>query len=111
MEHQPVPHADRDGSEEPPRDELTELLRSGDGQRTNAFENAVIDTDWHPVIETRREWSIKFQDGSVSKVCFNGRTAESRARREAFKLALRFFPDRIRVVSRPVYVGEWEEVE
>lgn len=59
--------------------------------------------------QLRREWAIKFQDGSVSKVRFNGRTAEERAREEAERLRLKYHPDNIRVVSRPIYAGAWEE--
>lgn len=61
-----------------------------------------------------------FNDGSVSKVCFNGRTAEKRCREYASRILkeqvewIEKFgwphgPDNIRVVSRPIYAGDWEE--
>lgn len=57
--------------------------------------------------EVRREWGVMFADGSV-RTGFNGRTAERRARVTAAQLRFDYYPDNIRAVSRPVYVGEWE---
>lgn len=73
------------------------------------------------VKELRREWGVMFNDGSVSHGQFNGRTAEKRVREYVTHLLKEqakwieendwwtHGPDNIRVVSRPIYAGEWEE--
>ena len=58
--------------------------------------------------ELHREWGIMMNDGSIFR-SFSGRTAEGRTRAYGEYLAKVYAPDRIRVVSRPIYAGEWEE--
>lgn len=91
-------HADRDSSEAP----RTETPSTG-LPATRDAESSVPSLK-----EIRTEWGVMFNDGSVL-LEYNGRTAQRRAAAAAEKIAARYYPDNIRLVSRPVYAGEWVE--
>lgn len=110
-----VVHSDRDGSEAPKVNGT-----SADGSRseakaprpdtpsTESAANRGAEDSVPTINEYRTEWGVMFHDGSVRRG-FNGRTARVRATLEAQRLAELYAPDNIRLVSRPVFVGEWVE--
>lgn len=114
-------HADRDGSERPHRyDQCDDTCTTDCGHRkgagaprpntpsTESAANRGAEDSVPTINEYRTEWGVMFHDGSVRRG-FNGRTARVRATLEAQRLAELYAPDNIRLVSRPVFVGEWVE--
>lgn len=58
--------------------------------------------------ELRTEYGVMFNDGSI-RTGYNGKTARLRAALDAKQLRRQLAPDNIRLVSRPVYAGDWTE--